>query len=211
MKKYLFLLLMLLPSITFAGVDYWFSNLDDKCTSSSDGTYASNIDKLLLPHINARITKSEWYVKHDNHLYILANTFTDNYAFLWSYLMQYNCGNRSIKYLTSLLKKSSNSWTLWFLSFDKSVAAFKIDHIGFGNYHNTWIYDLSGKIKYINSIKIKWTNGKKIAWTARLSSYTGRYIEIEKRYYVESRKFPTDSLTYIYDNLNNPDLFQYKF
>jgi hypothetical protein len=57
MKKLLFVLLFsLLPTVTMAAS---FSDLDSKCIWEIDGIHNSNADKLILKHINKRITKTE--------------------------------------------------------------------------------------------------------------------------------------------------------
>jgi hypothetical protein len=102
MKKFLFLIIILFPSISFAGGDYGFSHLDEKCLAAN---YATHNEGLILKHINGRITKTENFVRYDRYIYMVANTFTDDYKFLGSYLMQYDCGTMSKKILSPLLKK----------------------------------------------------------------------------------------------------------
>lgn len=59
MKKILLFIILLFvaPTVTMADS---FSDLDAKCTWSADGIHDSTInDKLILKHINGRITKTE--------------------------------------------------------------------------------------------------------------------------------------------------------
>jgi hypothetical protein len=64
-------------------------DLDEICSLVQDG---SKTDKIggqppVLPHINNRITTVENFVRHEDMLYMNANTFTDKYSYLGSYLM----------------------------------------------------------------------------------------------------------------------------
>ena len=103
MIKLLLALLILFPISSFASN---FSDLDTICDSKTDGAYTSNNDELILKHINEKITKTSGYVKYDDYLYMVANTFTDNYRFLGSYLLEYDCKEGSTKRLSNLLKIS---------------------------------------------------------------------------------------------------------
>ncbi len=57
MKNILFVLLFLLtPTIVMAGT---FSDLDTKCMWDTEGMHDTINDKLILKHINQKITKTE--------------------------------------------------------------------------------------------------------------------------------------------------------
>lgn len=102
MKKILLIIsILFLPNIISANS---FSDLESICTWTEDGSHMTSGDKLILKHINKRITKTEGFVKIDDYMYMVANTFTDNYRFLGSYFLRYDCRERKIKYLSHLLK-----------------------------------------------------------------------------------------------------------
>ena len=201
MKRFILIgFLFFVPSISFGAN---FSDLDKKCLESADGQqYSQNTDKLVLKHINGKITKSEWYVKYDDYLYIFANTFSDNYRFLGAYLLRYDCKEKTTATLSPLLKKNF-PWELWFMSFDDTTGALMLQTIGSWNYRAVWIYDLNSlELKTINSRKLKIPKGKKLSWQAKLDTYDGSSIRLELLYYTGN---------YQYENYNSPEIFIYRF
>jgi hypothetical protein len=50
------MLFLLMPTVTMASS---FSDLDSKCMWETEGVHNASNDKLILKHINQRITKTE--------------------------------------------------------------------------------------------------------------------------------------------------------
>lgn len=109
MSKYLLVFILAffvsLPSYTSG----FFSDLNVICENATwvNGSYnKKQSDKLILPHIDGRITNTEGYIVYNGNLYMVANTHSDNFQqFLGAYLLRYNCGDRKMERLSGLLKK----------------------------------------------------------------------------------------------------------
>ena len=187
-----------------------FSDLDMKCSNSIDGEeYLNAENTLILKHINGKITKSHWFVKYNDYLYMYANTFTDNYRYLGGYLLRYDCRDKITKIISPLIKKNFPGES-GFISFDNSVGTILIQSLGSENYRAAWIYDLTTeKLKPINSAKFKAPRNQKVSWQVKLGSYDGYSIDIELLYYKKIASW--NGYSYKYENYGNPDIIQYNF
>ena len=198
MIKLLLALLILFPISSFASN---FSDLDTICDSKTDGAYTSNNDELILKHINEKITKTSGYVKYDDYLYMVANTFTDNYRFLGSYLLEYDCKEGSTKRLSNLLKIS---WVgMGFIQYSDKSNSIWIRQTGNSNRRWVWIYDLeNNKLQSIKSRPITIPKEYKASWVEDLDTYDWKSIELTVRYY---------TWNYNYINFSNPEIVRYYF
>lgn len=199
MKKFFLLVFLFFPLSLFA--DNQFSDLDTACYNSMNGSTSQ--EKLILKHINGRITKSEWYVKYNDYLYIVANTFTDNYRFLGSYLVKYDCTDSITTRIAWPLKKNRIN-ELGFIQYNEQSNIIAVYHAGRGwKWDAVWIYDLeTEKLRFINYNKVKIPRGKKIAISVDYSTYNGTSVELNLLYYTGN---------YNYENYGSPDRFTYKF
>ncbi|MBX9809439.1 hypothetical protein K2X92_03570 [Candidatus Gracilibacteria bacterium] len=206
MKKFLFVMLFLLmPTITMAGS---FSDLNSKCMWETEGVHSTNNDKLILKHINQRITKTEGYVKVDDYLFMVANTFTDNYRFLGSYFLKYDCREKKTTRISSLLK-GNNPSELGFLTFDPDSNNMKVALIG-NNANTVWVYDYSeGKLKKVDYRKVSKPKNKLTTLNVNLASYDGYSIDIEQLYYTKVSS--GNGYSYQYENYGNPTIVKYNF
>ncbi len=186
-----------------------FSDLDLICTQEEDGIHNANHDKLILKHINQRITKTEWYVKIDSYLYMVANTFTDDYRFLGAYFLRYDCLDGQTMRLSSLIRWNDRN-ELGFLTFDPDSYNMKITFVGFTKTNTIGIYDFSEqKLKKINYKFLSRLKNKNVSVHADLSSYTGNSINIEFLYY--TKVYTWNGYSYKYENYGNPDIIHYNF
>lgn len=198
MKRYLLAIALFLPFNIFASN---FSDLNNLCISKTEGQYSSNADKLILKHINGRITKTEGFVKYDDYIYMVANIFTDNYRFLGSYLLEYDCKEGSTKRLSSLLKRS---WVgMGFIQYSDKANSIWIRQTGNSDRRWVWVYDLeNNELKWINSKPITIPNWYKASWVEDLDTYNGKSIELTVRYYTGNYK---------YINFSDPEIVTYSF
>ncbi len=79
-------------------------------------------------------------MKLDDYLYMVANTFTDNYRFLGAYLLRYDCKEKQTVRLSTLLR-SNNPDELGFLTFDPNSYNMEVTLVGTANRGTVWIYD----------------------------------------------------------------------
>ncbi len=212
MKKILlFILLFLLaPAVTMAATAT-FSDIDSKCIWSTYGLHNTTMDdKLILKHINGRITKTEWYLKYDEYIYMVANTFTDNYRFLGSYFMRYDCKEKTTEKLSGLLRWNI-VWELWLISYDEWTNNIAINHIGSNNARAYWVYDQESWIlRKVDFRKLKKPSGQYISVQPLLETYNGSSIELRVLYYTLSKN-PNGGVNYNYTNYNNPAIIRYDF
>jgi hypothetical protein len=203
------ILLTLIPSFVFASD---FSDLQTLC-SMSDGTYGAQ-PALILPHIDKKITKAVQYTKlqsgWSNSIYgaifLHANTFTDDYKFLGSYLLRYDCLTRKTDFLTKKLLNSG--WTsFWWqasLQYIAHTNSFALQHVWWSK-TTSWIYDLNTrKLRAIDTRKIRAPRGKYIWIQPNFSTYDWKGISVEILYYTKVRT--GNVVNYKYENYWNPDI-----
>ncbi len=198
--KYIFLsLFFFLPFVTFASNN--FSDLNAVCRNS--GEWNIWHETLILPHIDKKITKAEGYVKYNDYLYMDANTFTDNYRFLGSYFLRYDCSNKKTEFLSWLLKKNLIS-ELGFVGYNEESNIIIVYHAWrWWRWDWVWIYDLEKEtLRSIDYRKVKITNWKKVRINPDYSTYDGVSIVLEVLYYTGN---------YNYENFGNPDRITFKF
>lgn len=169
--KYIFVFLIWIFAFSTPLFAWSFANLDEICSLVQDG---SKTDKIggqppVLPHINNRITTVENFAKYDNTLYMSANTFTDKYRYLGSYLMSYDCSgyNGGLTRISRLMRSGMKSE----LAFIRDINDYGIvtvhgwyDANGLNAY---WIYDFQTK-------KIFPISYKKTSWYKKVApAYVG--------------------------------------
>lgn len=197
-------IIVLLPAWLFAWSSS-FTDLDDLCTWQNEWLHRE--DEIILKHIDKKITKAKWYVKTDGYLYMDANTFTDNYRFLWSYFLRYDCRDRKIEKLSQLLKGNvKNEFAI--IWYDEDTW-----NIGTSHWEKAfWVYDYEkNKVRKINYSKIKpLLKGYFIATSPKLATYDWYSIDIEILYYTKIKN-EMGGYSYSYTNYGNPEIMKYTF
>ncbi len=209
--KILFWLILLtfIPSFAFASD---FSDIQTLC-SMRDGTYWTQ-PALILPHIDKKITKAVQYTKlqsgwsNDAYgaIFLHVDTFADNYEFLGSYLLRYDCFTRKTDFLTKKLLNSG--WTsIWWqasLHYITHTNSFALQHF-WQSKTTSWIYDLdTKKLRVINTGKIRAPRGKYIWIQPNFSTYDWKGVSVEILYYTKLRT--SNGVHYKYENDWNPDI-----
>ena len=198
--KYLVLCIsFFLPFIISASNN--FSDLDTICSNSAE--WSVGHETIILPHIDKKITKAEGYVKYDGHLYMDANTFTDNYRFLGAYFLRYDCLSQKTERLSWLLKKNLIN-ELGFIGYNENTNLIIVYHAwGWWRWDGVWIYDIEKqRLRTIDYRKVRLPNWKKVRISPDYLTYNGESITLELRYYTGN---------YNYENFGNPDRITYKF
>lgn len=217
MKKiFLLIVLFLIPSFGFASD---FSDLQTIC-SLSDGTYSAQ-PPIVLPHIDKKITKANNYIRmrwigshnFNGVIFFHANTFTDDYKFIGSYLLEYDCNTNKLKTLTKML--TNKEWQrfpglAWITNIPKTKSL-ALTHGWSSNWGYYWIYDIDTRsLRYIKTNYIKAPKGQYVTISPDFESYDWKWINLKVLYYTKITN-SNGFTNFNYTNYWNPDIKYYSF
>ena len=210
--KYIFFFLIWIFTFSSQLFASSFTNLDEICRYAADGvnvypTYTSpsgikTQQDIILPHILKKITTARNVVKYDNTLYMSADTFTDDYNYLGSYLVKYNCSKPGWKLLRmSWLTRWENGSTL--RSFIEWVNEYGII---FSHWHAssptslTRIYDFKTRKTFILQYKnTSWYNQTRGTFAqVKPESFDGKCIVLQVN---ERQSWNDGTITANYDDI----------